>query len=143
MQQHEVAGRLRQEGHRITPQRLAVLEIIAECGQHLTAEEIYAGIQARHPYMNIATVYRTLQWLQQVGLVAPLLVGGEPIRYEYGAGVHQHHHLICLRCGQEIQIGDEMLDKLKGQLLERYGFDAQLQHLGLTGYCDTCRRRAT
>ena len=134
----DIAARLREQGYRLTPQRLTVIDVIARGGNHLTVDEIFVEVLAAHPFTNIATVYRTLQWLQQVGLVTPLLVGGEPIRYEFTPDV-QHHHLICLNCGAERQIGDEVLDSLKAQLLARYGFAARLQHLGLPGYCAACR----
>ena len=93
---------------------------------------------AHHPYVNIATVYRTLQWLQEVGLVAPIAIGNGPLRYEYICGT-AHHHLICHECGREYEIGDDILDTLKAQLLERYGFMAQLNHLALPGRCAACR----
>lgn len=137
----DIAERLRQQGYRLTPQRLAVIDIVAGVGEHLTAEEIFAEVQAAHPYTNIATIYRTLQWLQQVGLVAPLIVSGEPVRYEFTATT-RHHHLICLACGGQQQIGDEILDQLKAHLLACYSFTAQLHHLGLTGYCASCRPAA-
>lgn len=132
------AARLRKKGYRLTPQRLVVLEVIQRAGGHLTAEAVHAAIVGTHPYINIATVYRTLQWLYDVGLVAPIAVVGEPIRYEYVDG-SAHHHLICRGCGGEQEIGDDILSQLKHQLLERYGFEAKLSHLALMGQCDVCR----
>jgi Fur family ferric uptake transcriptional regulator len=132
------ADTLRRQGHRMTPQRLMVLEVIERSGKHLTAEEVHAAVLPQQPYVNIATVYRTLQWLQEVGLVAPIAVGSGPLRYEYVSGA-LHHHLICQECGHEQEIGDDILDALKTQLLEHYGFAAQLSHLGLPGRCAACR----
>lgn len=141
IQRNDVAARLRQQGHRLTPQRLTVLDIVAHSGKHLTADEIFVAVQAQHPFTNIATVYRTLQWLQQAGFVAPLLLNGEPVRYEFISG-ESHHHLICRNCSAEQEIGDDVLDTLKADLLARYGFAAQLQHLALTGLCESCRAAA-
>jgi Fur family transcriptional regulator, ferric uptake regulator len=138
MQPSDDADILRQQGHRLTPQRLTVLEVIKHSGKHLTAEEIHAAVLPQQPYVNIATVYRTLQWLQDIGLVAPIAVGNGPMRYEYVAGA-AHHHLICQECRHEQEIGDDILDALKAQLLERYGFAAQLSHLALPGRCATCQ----
>jgi Fur family ferric uptake transcriptional regulator len=129
---------LRQQGHRLTPQRLMVLDIVKRSGRHLTADEIHSAILPQQPYVNIATVYRTLQWLQEVGLVAPVMFGSGPLRYEYICGGCQHHHLICQHCGREQEIGDDILDALKAQLRERYGFVANLSHLGLPGRCAAC-----
>lgn len=138
MQHSDDAAALRRQGHRLTPQRLMVLDVIKSSRRHLTAEEIHCAVVAQHPYVNIATIYRTVQWLQEVGLVAPIVVGGAPIQYEYIRGT-AHHHLICQECGGQHEIGDDVLDTLKSLLLERYGFEAHLQHLGLPGRCAHCR----
>ena len=103
------ADTLHRQRHRLTPQRLIVLEVIKRSGKHLTAQEIHAAVLPHQPYVNIATVYRTLQWLQDVGLVAPIAVGSGAVRYEYTSGA-VHHHLICQECGQEQEIGDDILD---------------------------------
>jgi Fur family ferric uptake transcriptional regulator len=133
------AATLRQQGYRLTPQRLMVLEVVKSSGKHLTAEDVHAAILPHHPYVNIATVYRTLQWLQEVGLVAPIATGNGPLHYEYVHG-ETHHHLVCQGCGYEQEIGDDILAALKAQLLERYAFTAQFHHLALPGRCATCRQ---
>lgn len=137
MHHRDDVAALRRQGHRLTPQRLMVLEVVKGSGRHLTAEDVHAAVQVQHPFVNIATVYRTLQWLHEVGLVAPIAVGTAPLRYQY-MGDSVHHHLVCVVCGGEQEIGDEVLDALKRDLLERYGFAAQLSHLGLTGRCTAC-----
>jgi Fur family ferric uptake transcriptional regulator len=138
MEHRNVADVLRSQGHRLTPQRLVVLDIIQTSGQHLTAEQIHASVTARHPYVNLATVYRTLQWLEDVGLVAPIVIAGQPVCYEYVRG-DVHHHLVCVECGYQMEIDDSIMDSIKSQLLEHYGFAAQLNHLALPGRCAGCR----
>lgn len=142
MNQRDDAAALRRQGHRLTPQRLLVLSIIQQSGRHLTADEIHSQVVRQQPYFNIATVYRTLQWLQQVGLVAPILIDSGPLRYEYCNGEAQHHHLVCRECGSEQEISDDILATLKTVLLERYGFSAQLNHLALPGRCAHCCEHA-
>ena len=142
MSHSDDAAALRQQGHRLTPQRMMVLEVVKRSGQHLTAEEIHAAVLPQHPYVNIATVYRTLQWLEEVGLVAPINIGNGPLRYEYVHGA-THHHLVCQDCGYEQEIGDDILDALKARLLERYAFVAQLNHLALPGRCSVCQEAAS
>lgn len=136
------AALLRQQGHRLTPQRLMVLDAVKRGAGHLTADEVHATIVAQHPYVNIATVYRNLQWLQEVGLVAPIAIGGGPLHYEYVRGGQMHHHLVCQDCGYEQEIGDDILAALKTQLHERYGFSAQLYHLAIPGRCTVCQQAA-
>jgi Fur family ferric uptake transcriptional regulator len=139
MSHSEDAAALRQQGHRLTPQRLMVLEVVKQSGKHLTAEDVHAAVLPQHPYVNIATVYRTLQWLQEVGLVAPITIGNGPLHYQYIHG-DIHHHLVCQDCGYEQEIGDDILASLKSQLREHYAFTAQLNHLALLGRCAACQQ---
>jgi Fe2+ or Zn2+ uptake regulation protein len=129
--------KLRQQGHRLTPQRLQVLQVIKSQSNHLTAEEIHSAILPHQPYMDIATVYRTLQWLQGVGLVAPISIDGR-LYYEYHAHGDHHHHLICQQCGHHIQIPNTDVATLKIELQQRYGFVLQIDHLALAGRCAAC-----
>jgi Fur family transcriptional regulator, ferric uptake regulator len=131
------AALLRQQGHRLTPQRLQVLQVVQTHAQHLTAEEIHAAILPQQPYLDIATVYRTLQWLQGVGLVAPISIEGK-LHYEYHPLGDHHHHLICQQCGHHIQIPDTDVATLKAELRQRYGFVLQVDHLALLGRCAGC-----
>lgn len=133
----EEAARLREQGHRLTPQRMQVLQVIKEQCTHRTAEEIHAAIVPHQPYIDIATVYRTLQWLQSVGLVAPITIDGR-LYYEYHPHGDHHHHLLCQQCGQHIQIPDEDIAALKDQLLQNYGFVLHVDHLALSGRCSVC-----
>ena len=138
MAQDEDAEALRRQGHRLTPQRLQVLQVVRSCGQHLTVEAIHAAIVPQQPYLDIATVYRSLQWLQAAGLVAPLHLGGR-LHYEYRRHGEHHHHLICRHCGAYLQIADTDLATLKAELYERYGFHLDMDHLVLRGCCAQCR----
>ena len=129
---------LRRQGHRMTPQRLRVLEVIKAHGDHLTAEAIHGAIIPEQPYLDIATVYRTLRWLQRVGLVVPMSMGEGKLYYEYRGQGRHHHHLVCQHCGQHIEIPDEHFDSLKEELQRRYGFTLQVDHLALPGRCAAC-----
>lgn len=129
---------LRQHGHRLTPQRLQVLQAIKAHGHHVTAEEIHATIVPQQPFLDIATVYRVLQWLQSVGLVAPINVGDGKQHYEFHPIGAFHHHLICLRCGCQTQIPDDYFAALKAEIAQQYHFVLQIDHLPLTGVCASC-----
>ncbi|KAB8140169.1 transcriptional repressor [Chloroflexia bacterium SDU3-3] len=137
MQVSGIVEQLRRQGYRLTPQRLTVIAIIEQSCEHLTAEDVFTQVHALHPFINIATVYRTLQWLEQAGVVSKLAVDGGPVRYGLNRS-DQHHHLICLGCGGELEIGDEVFVALKSQIAQRYGFTVELQHMGLRGYCAVC-----
>jgi Fe2+ or Zn2+ uptake regulation protein len=96
----ETARSLRQQGYRLTPQRLAVLEVIKAGPGHMSVNDVLAGVRTQYPTLTVPTVYRILQWLKGVNLVAETDLGGGCHIYEYIAD-HHHHHLLtlsALRC---------------------------------------------
>lgn len=138
MEHLEEAALLRRQGHRLTPQRLQVLQVIKTHAQHMTAEAIHAAIVPVQPYIDIATVYRSLQWLQRIGLVAPISTGEGKQQYEYRRPGEYHHHLVCQHCGQHIEIPDSHMLALKADLQQRYGFILDADHLVFSGRCADC-----
>lgn len=136
----ETAKELRAQGYRLTPQRLLILDAIKDAG-HLTAEEILRHVQEAYPTINAATVYRTLQWLKDAGLVAETDLGDECRVYEFIAG-HPHHHLTCLECGARIELPDDLLDELRARVAAQYDFILRAEHVGLFGYCAGCQAKA-
>lgn len=128
---------LRGAGHRLTPQRTLILSTLLERGGHLTAEEIHAHARKQYPFLNLSTVYRTLDVLKEVGLVAETDLGSGRRQFELlGAG--EHHHLVCEQCGQIIQIDGAILQPLRGQLAAQHGFEARLDHFAIFGVCREC-----
>ncbi len=128
--------RLHARGERLTPQRLAVLDAV-RVGGHQTADAIYARVRALHPYVNRATIYRTLAWLRDQGLLAETDLGGGQAVYQY-LQVEHHHHLVCLHCGVQQQFPDELVTPLSAALHERYGFAPRIDHLAVFGLCRDC-----
>lgn len=128
---------LRNLGYRITPQREMIVEALAHSPHHVTAEEIYAQVHERAPAVNIATVYRTLDLLVDLGLASR--AGLQDGRVVYAASNHGPHlHLVCRACGCAIDASQEMLAALEGQIRQQYGFAADLQHLTIAGLCSSC-----
>lgn len=136
----ETAQRLRAQGHRLTPQRLAVLEVI-KCGPgHMSVSDVLARVQAQYPSLTIPTVYRILQWLKRVDLVAETDLGAGCHIYEYIAD-HHHHHLVCLCCHRVMDLPQSFLDAVSDKLYQEYQFEPCLEHVGLFGICPECRDR--
>ncbi len=129
--------RLRRLGVRVTPQRLFVLEALELNSGHMTAEEIMQWASRRYPALNLATVYRTLDLLTQVGLVAQTDLGGGAASYEL-VGDSPHHHLACERCGSVIEMDEALLEGLRDETLRVYGFHARPRHLAIYGVCRAC-----
>lgn len=135
-----VTERLREKGYRLTPQRLMILEAIEDSRDHISAEEIYAGVSARYPNVNISTVYRTLDLLKKLGMVYEIDLGEGRIRYHAEESGH-HHHLVCQDCGSVVDIDESALSSLRDVLLRDYGFRADLRHVGVFGLCEKCRKK--
>ena len=133
----DAAQELRQIGLRMTPQRLMVMEVVFHHGGHITAEEVHAEVQARYPYVDLSTVYRTLQVLKEQGVVAEFRVPNGPTQFEALLG-GRHHHAICLTCGTILDLASETLAPLHEQLLVQHGFRAELTHMVICGTCKTC-----
>ena len=129
--------RLRDRGYRLTPQRMMVVEAIEASDDHISAEQIRAKAQLKYPYINMSTVYRTLELLTEQGLVTETDLGGGRLLY-HPAGKASHHHLVCRRCGKVKDIDVSFFQPLKEELRAKYGFDADLEHIGIFGICDNC-----
>jgi Fur family ferric uptake transcriptional regulator len=134
---HEV---LREKGHRLTPQRMLVIETLHNADRHISAEELYGKLHRRYPYANISTVYRTLELLKQLGLVTETDFGEGYVRYHVAEKGH-HHHLVCQSCGKIMDLDEPALNPLKGELLQKYDFEADLRHLAISGECSKCRAK--
>lgn len=129
---------LRERGYRLTPQRMMVLEAIEASEDHISAEEIYTQVHSRYPYLNISTVYRTLELLKEEGLVAETDLGGGRFLY-HPVGKAYHHHLVCSKCGKVRDIEASVFGKLQDELTRRYGFNAKFEHMAIFGICEECR----
>lgn len=137
----ETAQKLRQRGYRLTPQRLAVPEVTKAGPGHMTVHQLFESLQTNYPTMTVPTVYRNLQWLQEVGLVAETDPGGDCHIYESIAENH-HHHLVCVRCKRVVDLPSSFLEPLCQSVLQEYGFIPCLEHVGLFGLCPDCQREA-
>lgn len=129
---------LRQAGHRLTPQRTLILSIMVNLGGHLSAEEIHEQARRDYPYLNLSTVYRTLDVLKEVGIVAETDMGGGRRHFEL-LGAVEHHHLICESCGATMEVEGDVLQPLRDRLLAEYGFAPRLDHFAIFGTCRACR----
>jgi Fur family ferric uptake transcriptional regulator len=135
-----LARRLRALHIRVTPQRLLVVEALAAHGGHMTAEEVMRWAAPRSSGLNLATVYRTVELLVSLGLVAQTDLGGEATAFELVGGA-PHHHLVCESCGAVIEMDDGLFQSLRSDVLRRYGFDARSRHIALFGVCRDCQGR--
>jgi len=133
----ELLAQLSEQGYRMTPQRLMILEQVEAAEGHISAEEIFRHVRERYPNLNISTVYRTLELLKGLGLVTETDMGDGRVRF-HTIGKGHHHHLVCSACGKVTELAEEELMPLNDLLNTRYGFRADLHHLAIFGRCKNC-----
>jgi len=128
---------MRRAGHRVTPQRLTILDAVCEAEGHTTLGQIYARARQVDSSIDRSTLYRTLKLFVDLGLVVSADTGDGETYYEI-AKPHHHHHLVCRQCGNEWEIDHAVMQPMFEQLLEQYGFTADSDHLVVFGLCKTC-----
>lgn len=133
----DLIQRLRRAGYKITPPRLAVLEVIQREGEHLNPQEILVQAQAIHPQTGRATVYRTLELLTQLGIVRPIYVGDNGPTYIRADSAH--HHLVCAQCGRIVEFDACAADSMGCELEARFGFRITSHLLEFYGICPQCQ----
>jgi len=131
---------LRERGHRITPQREMIINTLAHDGRHMTIDTILGIVQAQTSAISAATIYRTLDFLFEQGLVTRFTSPEGQVVYatlRHGP----HIHLICRRCGCEIEDDDGTIAPLGDYCRDRHGFTLDQQHIALFGVCAGCQGR--
>ncbi len=131
---------LYQSGLRVTNQRSLILEIIRQGKGHLDADEVYRRAREKQPRLSLSTVYRTLQLLKKLGLVEELHFDENHHHYEVKPA-SEHHHLVCLGCGQVVEFNYPLSRYVKRNVTEVKDFEIVDAEVRMTGYCPECRRR--
>lgn len=130
--------RLSQAGLRVTRQRTAVLDAVCAAGEHTPIGEIHTRARTLDPSLDLSTVYRTLKTFIDLGIVVTAETLDGETRYEICHG-EPHHHLVCRRCGTEIEFSGDLLTELAERLDTAFGFALETDHLQLHGTCAKCR----
>lgn len=132
-------GALRQAGHRVTRQRLLILDAVCEGGGHTTLKQVYARVREVDRTIDQSSLYRSLKLFVELGLVVSATTDDGETWYEI-ARPQPHHHLMCRNCGQQREIGHDVVAAMSDMLLRQYGFEAHPpDHLVITGLCADCR----
>jgi Fur family ferric uptake transcriptional regulator len=128
--------RLRASGHRLTPQRELVLTAVERLG-HATPDEVYAEVRTRSSSINLSTVYRTLELLDDLGLIHHAHLSDRAPTYHSTSG-HAHAHLVCRSCGAVTSVGADEAEQALGRLVRQHGFEPDYGHLTVFGLCASC-----
>ncbi len=137
----DFTSQLHARGFRMTPQRLAILQILQESSCHLSAIEVFERAQQRLPGITEATVYRALGFLHEQNFIMAAHIGSGQLVYEIAG--HDHHHLICRACGCTHEIDHEMLQVLYQQFQQKTGFQIDSLHVTFFGLCPECRKSSS
>ena len=129
---------LRNQGYRLTPQRLLVLSVVAESGGHMGVDEVFRRAKEAYPYMDIATVYRTLHLLKKLDVVTEVAIG-DRLHYELTDPNGRHHHMVCQVCHGAFNLGPHYLEEFRRTLLQEFGFEPDLEHFTVAGICTDCQ----
>jgi Fur family peroxide stress response transcriptional regulator len=134
----QMVQRLRDGNSRITPQRLAVLKVLAYSNSHPSAENIYSELIEHYPTMSLATVYKTIALLKQKGEVLELEFSDLGNRYD-GNKPYSHPHVICTECGTIIDPSMHDLEEITKQMAIETGFKITTHRLDFYGLCPDCQ----
>jgi Fur family ferric uptake transcriptional regulator len=142
MQLARVYRKLEQAAFRVTPQRDRVIETFyRHAGEALSAEDIERLVRTESPLrVGLATIYRTIEILVDLGVVSRVNTGDGRARYQINEdAVHQRHHLVCIRCGQVEEFSAHLLDGVEARILADRGFHVMDHELKFYGLCAICR----
>lgn len=128
------------EGLKSTRQRDVILDLFLSLPRHMSIEELYRKIRARHPGIGYATVCRTLKLFARSGIAREIRFGDGQTRYEHVAAGQHHDHLVCTGCGEIAEFENETIEKLQESVAESHGFTIYSHKLDLYGLCAKCRK---
>src|SRR5947208_12064612 len=121
----------------LTPQRRAVLQVVADSDEHLTAGEIYEAARRRLPSISYATVYNSLKYLKEAGLVNEISFGNGASRYD--RETDRHDHALCTECGKLVDFDLTVTSELVRAAVRKTRFKPETIHLTLRGLCPDCK----
>jgi Fur family ferric uptake transcriptional regulator len=132
----DLLDRLRHVGLRATTQRRVIVEALLAHPAHVTAEGLATEVRVQYPEVHSATVYRTLEVLESLGVLYRLDNGHAPTQWHLSEGSHQH--LVCDSCGQVEEVSNPAFARLAVAIQKDYGFNVDLRHTAIRGLCRRC-----
>ncbi len=133
---------LKDKGMKYTEQRAIILQILISLDEHLNAEDVHAIIKEKYPQQNIgiATIYRTLNFLEEVDLISSISFGKDGKKYESNNKNQHHDHIICTSCGKIVEFLDDEIEKLQEDVAIKNGFKITDHTMQIYGICNECQK---
>ena len=132
----EFAERCRKGGLAVTPQRLAIIKVLLDSGDHPRADAIFAAVRQQHPHISLATVHRTLETLCDIGEARKVTMLHDSARYD--GNITPHHHVVCVQCRRIRDIEIPRLDRMFAGQSELGEFTVLASSLEIHALCDEC-----
>jgi Fur family peroxide stress response transcriptional regulator len=133
-----IITRLRDKGHRLTPQRMAIINTLITNDEHPSVDQIYEQVKQEFPMTSLATVYKTIAMLKSIGEVMELDLNDHRAHYD-GKKPYSHPHLICIRCKKIIDTEISGMAELSNNIAQTYGYLIVNQRLDFFGICPECQ----
>jgi Fur family transcriptional regulator, ferric uptake regulator len=127
-------------GLKSTRQRDVILDCFLSSDRHISIEELYMKLRAKHPGIGYATVYRTLKLFAESGIARETHFGDGQTRYEHVLEGEHHDHLVCTRCHSIVEFENETIEQLQAEVAAQHGFLIEKHKLELYGICSKCRK---
>jgi len=140
----DLVGRLRECGFRLTPQRMAIIDTVIGNKEHLSVDEIYERVHADFPMIGLATVYKSISMLKDMGEINELNFLNDSARFD-GSGGTPHPHIICTQCktvldiNGYLEIRGQPIKNLPKEIGDKTGFEINNFRLDFFGICPTCQ----
>lgn len=134
----QLVASLRDEGFRITPQRIAIVEYVMSTVEHPSAEQIYHIIKKDYPMVSLSTVYKTLDLLRKKRLVNEIDVNGQS-RFDPNTDVHIN--LVCIGCGKIDDVDDDSIKEIQSKAAKKSRYLIVRSNFDLYGYCSGCKSK--
>ncbi len=136
----DILDKLRQQEFRITPQRIAILKAFLNTDQHPSVEQVYSQVKTDFPTTSLATVYKTVNLLKQIGEILEIGFNDGSNRYD-GNKPYPHPHLICTRCKKITDPDISVLDTLTAEVAQKTGYRLTSHQVELFGICPACQQK--
>lgn len=138
---NRITALLRDKGFKVTPQRLAIFKVLAASKAHPSAEMIFSQLQPAYPTMSLATVYKTVEILKEIGLIQVLNAGEDSFRYD--ADTSMHPHIRCLQCGRVDDLHEVSTGAFVNEVARKTAYRLTGQQFYFYGVCPSCQNKPT
>ena len=134
----QIVASLRDEGFRITPQRIAIVDYLLKTEDHPSADHIHKVVRKRYPMVSLSTVYKTLHLLKEKKLVNEIEVEGES---RFDAHTDDHINIVCIKCGKIDDVDEETLKDIQVKAAKKSKYLILKSSSELHGYCSSCKSK--